>query len=135
MLAVGDDESVIGSPFYVMERVDGHVVTTTVPAPLDSAEERRRMGEELVDALVEIHAVDWQAAGLEGFGKPSGYLERQLRRFTGLWEHNKTREIAAVERVGDVAARATCPSRRRRPSCTATTGSATRCSPPTRRRG
>ena len=53
------------------------------------------MGEELVDALVEIHAVDWQAAGLEGFGKPTGYLERQLRRFLGLWEHNKTREIPA----------------------------------------
>ncbi len=57
------------------------------------------MGEELVDALVEVHAADWRAAGLEGFGKPSGYLERQLRRFLGLWEHNKTREIPAVEHV------------------------------------
>jgi aminoglycoside phosphotransferase (APT) family kinase protein len=44
--------------------------------------------------------VDWRAAGLEGFGKPTGYLERQLRRFTGLWELNKTREIPAVESVG-----------------------------------
>jgi aminoglycoside phosphotransferase (APT) family kinase protein len=44
--------------------------------------------------------VDWRAAGLEGFGKPTGYLERQLRRFSGLWEVNKTREIPAVERVG-----------------------------------
>ena len=43
--------------------------------------------------------MDWRAAGLEGFGKPTGYLERQLRRFSGLWEHNKTREIPAVERV------------------------------------
>ena len=59
------------------------------------------MGEELVDALVEIHGVDWQAAGLEGFGKPSGYLERQLRRFLGLWEHNRTRDIPEVEQVGD----------------------------------
>jgi aminoglycoside phosphotransferase (APT) family kinase protein len=58
------------------------------------------MGEELIDALVEVHGADWQAAGLEGFGKPHGYLERQLRRFTGLWEHNKTREIDAVETVG-----------------------------------
>ncbi len=100
ILAVCDDESVIGAPFYVMEKVDGHVVTNAVPAPLDSVEERRRIGEELVDALVEVHAVDWQAVGLEGFGKPTGYLERQLRRFGGLWEHNKTREIDAVERVG-----------------------------------
>ncbi len=43
--------------------------------------------------------MDWQAAGLEGFGKPTGYLERQLRRFGGLWEHNRTREIPEVERV------------------------------------
>jgi aminoglycoside phosphotransferase (APT) family kinase protein len=83
-----------------MERVEGEVVTSEVPPALDSVDDRRRMGEELVDALVEVHAVDWQAAGLEGFGKPTGYLERQLRRFLGLWEHNRTREIAAVERVG-----------------------------------
>jgi aminoglycoside phosphotransferase (APT) family kinase protein len=101
VLAACDDDSVIGAPFYVMEKVDGHVVTSEVPSALDSVEDRRRMGEELVDALVEIHAVDWEKAGLEGFGKPTGYLERQLRRFGGLWEHNKTREIEAVERVGE----------------------------------
>jgi aminoglycoside phosphotransferase (APT) family kinase protein len=100
VLAVCDDEAVIGAPFYVMERVEGHVVTSAVPAPLDAPEERRRMGEELVDALVEVHAADWRAAGLEGFGKPAGYLERQLRRFSGLWEHNRTRELPAVEHVG-----------------------------------
>jgi aminoglycoside phosphotransferase (APT) family kinase protein len=58
------------------------------------------MGEELIDTLVEIHAVDWQAVGLEGYGKPTGYTERQVRRFTGLWEHNKTRDIPQVEKVG-----------------------------------
>jgi aminoglycoside phosphotransferase (APT) family kinase protein len=100
VLAVCDDESVIGAPFYVMEEVAGDVVTGQMPAALDTPEQRRRAGEELVDALVEIHGVDWRAAGLEGFGKPDGYLERQLRRFLGLWDHNKTREIPAVERVG-----------------------------------
>jgi len=99
VLAVCDDEAVIGAPFYLMDKVDGLVVTTEVPPELDSAGDRRRMGEELVDALVEIHAIDWRAAGLEGFGKPDGYLERQLRRFLGLWEHNRTREIPAVESV------------------------------------
>jgi aminoglycoside phosphotransferase (APT) family kinase protein len=83
-----------------MEKVAGHVVTAEVPPSLDNPAERRRMGEELVDGLVELHSVDWRACGLEGFGKPTGYLERQLRRFGGLWEHNKTREIPAVERVG-----------------------------------
>jgi aminoglycoside phosphotransferase (APT) family kinase protein len=100
VLAVCDDESVIGCPFYVMERIPGEVIVSSVPAKLDSPAERRRIGEQLIEALVEIHAVDWQAAGLEGFGKPTGYLERQLRRFGGLWEINKTREIPAVERVG-----------------------------------
>ena len=96
-----DDESVIGAPFYVMEYVEGTVITSEIPAPLDTPEERRRMGLDLVDALAEVHAVDWRACGLEGFGKPTGYLERQLRRFTGLWEHNKTRELPRVQEVRD----------------------------------
>ncbi len=101
VLAVCDDLDVIGAPFYVMERLEGRVVTTEVPAAFDTPAERRRMAEELIDALVELHAVDWRAVGLEGFGKPSGYLERQLRRFTGLWEHNRTREIPEVASVGE----------------------------------
>ena len=99
VLAVCDDPAVIGAPFYVMELVDGHVVTTEMPAVLDTPEERRRTAHELIDALVEVHGVDWRAAGLEGFGRPDGYLERQLKRFGGLWERNRTRELPAVERV------------------------------------
>jgi aminoglycoside phosphotransferase (APT) family kinase protein len=100
VLAVCDDEAVIGAPFYVMEMVEGDVVTTEMPPALDTPEGRRGTAFELIDALVEVHGVDWRAAGLEGFGKPEGYLERQLRRFLGLWDHNKTREIPAVEKVG-----------------------------------
>jgi aminoglycoside phosphotransferase (APT) family kinase protein len=99
VLAVCDREDLIGCPFYVMERVQGEVIVSETPTALDTPEQRRRIGEQLIDALVEIHAVDWMAAGLEGFGKPTGYLERQLRRFGGLWDLNKTREIPAVERV------------------------------------
>ncbi len=100
VLAVCEDETLIGCPFYVMERVQGEVIVWETPPALDTPEQRKRIGEQLIDALVEIHAVDWRAAGLEGFGKPSGYLDRQLRRFGGLWDLNKTREIPAVERVG-----------------------------------
>ncbi|MGH3937630.1 MAG: phosphotransferase family protein [Pseudonocardiaceae bacterium] len=100
VLAVCENPGVIGAPFYLMEKIEGHVVTSAIPAELDSVAQRRRIGEELIDALVEVHAVDWQTIGLAGFGKPTGYLERQVRRFLGLWEHNKTREIEAVERVG-----------------------------------
>lgn len=100
VLATCADESVIGAPFFVMERVPGEVITSEMPAALSAPEECRRTGEELIDGLVELHAVDWEEAGLGDFGKPTGYLERQLRRFTGLWEHNRTREIPAVEEVG-----------------------------------
>ncbi len=99
VLAVCDDTSVIGVPFYIMERVEGAVITDSLPEALDTPAERQRVADELIEALVELHAVDWQAVGLEGFGKPSGYLERQLRRFSGLWEHNRTRHLPEVERV------------------------------------
>jgi aminoglycoside phosphotransferase (APT) family kinase protein len=97
VLATCDDEAVIGAPFYVMERVEGHVMTSDVPPAL--ADDTRRIGEELIDALVEVHAVDWRACGLEGYGKPTGYLDRQLRRFGGLWEHNRTRELPVLDNV------------------------------------
>src|SRR5215210_3104624 len=101
VLAACDDESVLGVPFYVMEEVHGSVITDSIPDALDTAEGRAGIGRELIEALAEIHEVDWRACGLEGFGKPSGYLERQLRRFNGLWEHNKTREVERVQEVGD----------------------------------
>jgi aminoglycoside phosphotransferase (APT) family kinase protein len=101
ILAVCDDEAVIGAPFYVMDEIRGEVVTDSVPAALDNPEQRERIADELLDALVELHGIDWTSIGLEGFGKPTGYLERQLRRFTGLWEHNQTRDIPEVAEVGE----------------------------------
>ncbi len=99
VLATCDDPSILGVPFYVMEEMHGTVVTTDIPPALDNPSERRAICAQLVDRLVEIHEVDWRACGLEGYGKPTGYLERQLRRFGGLWEHNKTRELPVVEEV------------------------------------
>jgi aminoglycoside phosphotransferase (APT) family kinase protein len=100
VLAVCEDESVIGSPFYVMEMMRGEVITQTAPNVLDSDAERGRIAAELIGALVELHAVDHTALALQGFGRPTGYLQRQLRRFSGLWEHNQTREVAEVAEVG-----------------------------------
>jgi aminoglycoside phosphotransferase (APT) family kinase protein len=101
VLATCQDESVLGVPFYVMEEVHGTVITDTIPPALDNPEQCERIGSELIDALVEIHDTDWRACGLEGFGKPTGYLERQLRRFGGLWDHNKTRELPRVGQLAD----------------------------------
>jgi aminoglycoside phosphotransferase (APT) family kinase protein len=100
VLTVCDDATVIGAPFYVMERIEGEVITDTIPEQLDVPDERARVAGELIDALVELHGIDWNAIGLDGFGKPTGYLERQLRRFAGLWEHNRTRELPQFEEVG-----------------------------------
>jgi aminoglycoside phosphotransferase (APT) family kinase protein len=99
VLATCDDESILGVPFYVMEYMHGTVITHKVPDPLDNPEGRAQIAHELIQALVDVHALDWQDCGLEGFGKPVGYLDRQLRRFSGLWEHNKTRELPLVEEL------------------------------------
>ena len=99
VLVACDDESVIGAPFYVMERMVGDVIVTALPAAFEGEGDRRRVSEELVDSLIEIHAVDWEACGLHDYGKPTGYLDRQLRRFGGLWEHNKTRELPVLDDV------------------------------------
>lgn len=80
------DESVIGAPFYLMTKVPGHVIRDRIPPELDDEADRRRLGEELVDALAELHAVDWRAVGLEGWGKPSGYIARQLKRWAAQLE-------------------------------------------------
>ena len=134
VLATCDDPEVIGAPFYVMERVQGDVITTAIPDALDTPEQRRRVADELIDALVEIHAVPWEECGLEGYGKPTGSLDRQLRRFGGLWSTTRRgrSRCSTGSRRGSAS---TSPSRRRPRSCTATTGSGTRCSPPARPRG
>ena len=91
-------QGLLGVPFYVMEEIHGSVLASAIP-PLDSAEERRRTAEELVDSLVELHNV--ARLRLERIGKPTGYLERQVRRFSGLWEHNRARELPVVEELGE----------------------------------
>ncbi len=99
VLASCEDEGVIGAPFYVMPFVEGHVLSATLPAPLDAPGSPARIGEELVDCLVDLHAIDVEAAGLTGFGRPDGYLERQIKRFEGLLELNATRPLPDLERV------------------------------------
>ncbi len=100
IVAVCDDESLLGVPFYVMEELEGHVPTDELPPGLDGEEDRRALGLDLVDALVEIHAADVTTPGLAAFARPGSYNERQVRRFAQLWEINKTREIPGVEEVG-----------------------------------
>jgi aminoglycoside phosphotransferase (APT) family kinase protein len=96
IVAVCEDGSVLGVPFYVMRYLDGHVVTTELPPGLDDP---YALGMDLVDTLLEIHAADVSHPALAAFGRPGNYNERQVRRFTQLWEINKTRELPQVEEV------------------------------------
>ena len=95
-----DDLAVIGASFYLMELVHGDVIRAQLPQPYDVDEAARRgLGFELVDRLADLHAVDWQAVGLADFGKPSGYLERQMRRWTGQLDASRTRPLPDLDAV------------------------------------
>ncbi len=99
--AVCEDDSLLGVPFYVMDYIDGDVITTALPPPLDrDPMARRRLADDLVDTLVEIHAADVEDQALAAFARPGNYNERQVRRFSQLWELNQTRDLPTVANVG-----------------------------------
>ena len=95
-----EDESVNEAPFYVMEFVEGPILRGLAEADAFPAEaDRRAIGERVVDTLVEIHAVDPDAAGLGELGRKEDYVARQLHRWQGQWEKSKTRELPAIDAV------------------------------------
>jgi aminoglycoside phosphotransferase (APT) family kinase protein len=97
-LALCTDPAVNDAPFYVMEHRPGVVLAERLPPGYaESAADRRRIGEALVDVLVRLHAVDFAAAGLADFGRPAGYLERQVRRWAQQWERSRTGPLPAIE--------------------------------------
>lgn len=104
-----EDASVIGAPFYLMERQHGFVIRAELPAALQSMDDRRRIGEEMVDALAELHSVDWAKAGLQG--KSEGYIERQLKRWQSQADLTvgKVRELPGLAEVSSWLG-ANCPA-------------------------
>lgn len=80
ILATAAAGEVLDVAFYVMSFVAGPVVSTVTPAPLDTAQARREIGESLIDTLADLHAVDWRAAGLSDLGRPDGFNARHLSR-------------------------------------------------------
>ena len=92
-----EDESVIGAPFYVMERRQGVVLDDSFPKGVEPDEELcRRVSCTVADTLVELHAVDLEGSGLADLGKPEGFLERQTQGWIGRYEKAKTDEIKEV---------------------------------------
>jgi aminoglycoside phosphotransferase (APT) family kinase protein len=100
VLAACDDDTVIGAPFYVMPFVAGYALTTRLPVEFYSAGDPVAIATQLVDALVALHAVPVEG-GLVDFGRPDGYLERQVRRFRGLLEISATRPLPDLETVAE----------------------------------
>ncbi len=95
--ATGD---VLGAPFYLMERRRGVILRKQLPPALAGDPARlRRLCELLVDALVELHAVDFAAAGLGDLGKPAGYVERQVAGWTERYRGSQTDDLPAVTEV------------------------------------
>jgi aminoglycoside phosphotransferase (APT) family kinase protein len=98
--ALCEDTSVTGAPFYVMDFVPGVVIEEEMPAGYATTPaERRRIGVALMGTLAALHAVDWRAVGLEGFGRPEGYLARQVRRWSEQWERSKASELPLVSEL------------------------------------
>jgi aminoglycoside phosphotransferase (APT) family kinase protein len=98
VLHLGEADSVLGAPFYVMERVVGHICRNALPAGYaETPEARCAIGEALVDVLADLHTVDPALVGLEGFGRPAGFMERQLRRWSKQWEASRTDELPALD--------------------------------------
>jgi len=96
-----EDEAVNGAPFYVMDFLDGPILRARAdaerfPHPAD----RRRIGEQVIETLVAIHALDPDAVGLGDLAKRDGYVARQLRRWQGQWEGSKTRDMPLIDEVG-----------------------------------
>jgi aminoglycoside phosphotransferase (APT) family kinase protein len=95
-----DDESLIGAPFFVMERRYGLVVRRRMPEAYQAMPDAaRRLGEALVDGLSRLHAVDYSALGLNELGKPAGFIERQVLGWYGRWEKARAEDVPAMDLV------------------------------------
>ncbi|GAA3666902.1 phosphotransferase family protein [Nonomuraea antimicrobica] len=93
------DEDVIGAPFYLMGYVAGAAVRTREQLGDPAPERTRRLSERLAEVLAEIHAVDYREVGLADFGRPEGYLARQLDRWCQQWERSKTADLPDYDRL------------------------------------
>jgi aminoglycoside phosphotransferase (APT) family kinase protein len=99
-LLLAQADSALGFQCLVMERVAGHVCRTALPSGYaDAPAARRAIGLAVVDGLADLHRVDFERAGLGDFGRPDGFMERQLRRWGKQWEASKSRELPALDRL------------------------------------
>lgn len=95
-----EDESILGCPFFVMERIRGIILRRELPKGLAfTPEEARKLSENLIDVLVDLHSVDVEKAGLKAFGKPEGYVRRQVEGWSGRYRAARTPDAPDFEAV------------------------------------
>ncbi len=99
-MALCEDPAVNGAPFYIMQYVEGLVPADVIEVERRFDEgQRRRLADQLIDILVHLHSIQPADVGLEDFGRPEGYLERQVRRFTEQLTRVKTRDVPELEEL------------------------------------
>jgi aminoglycoside phosphotransferase (APT) family kinase protein len=99
-VAYSEDPSVMGAPFYLMERLRGVILRKDLPPELGlDAKRFRKLCEGLVDALADLHALDYRALGLDGLGKPEGYVQRQVQGWTERYFGSQTDDVPVIEHV------------------------------------
>ena len=97
-----EDLSIIGVPFYLMERRRGLIVRFKAPEEIgENLALRQRLSESVVDTLIALHAVDIQSSGIVQIGKPAGFVMRQVRGWADRWQRSKTGELPEMDRVID----------------------------------
>jgi aminoglycoside phosphotransferase (APT) family kinase protein len=102
-LVMCDDADVIGAPFFVMEYVEGEIIRTT-RALVELGEQAQHAGHALVDVLAALHAIDPDEVGLADFGRPAGFMARQVRRWTAQLDASRSRDLPGLDGLAQVLA-------------------------------
>jgi aminoglycoside phosphotransferase (APT) family kinase protein len=98
VLVYSEDRAIVGTPFYLMRRIEGRVFPTA-DIPGVSAEDRSAMYYSAAETLARLHSVDWLKHDLSDFGREGNYIRRQLSRWSKQWELSKVREIPAIDKL------------------------------------
>jgi len=97
-----EDESILGAPFYVMERVTGIILRAQQPKGIDLGPElMRRLSQAFIENLAEIHELDYEAAGLGDLGSPQGYVKRQVEGWTKRYFNARTDDVPEIEKLAE----------------------------------
>lgn len=96
------DGDILGVPAYVMQKVEGHIIRGALPSGFaDTPQDRVAIADGLIDTLVALHTLNPQSIGLQDFGRPVGFVQRQVRRWRTQWDRTATHPVADMDRLAD----------------------------------